>query len=163
MLYASPMSAILRALGACCLLAIGAPACTRKDPPPPPSPAIDHAAQCFETHGRNSAEADAVFERRHLQGGGPTWAALLEVIVRRHAEVGAGWTRVSPVGFGDAHDATFQGTLTWYVLDDEAEGAVFCAGAPALLHAVDDEVTALNADPAALEKTIDQADPRWLE
>jgi hypothetical protein len=158
------MSAIRRALGACGLLAIGALGCTRKDPPPPaPGPAADDEAQCFETHGRTSAAASAVFEKRHLQGGGPTWAALLEVIVRRHADVGATWAEPSPVGFGDAHDATFRGARTWYVIDDEAEGAVFCAGTPAFLHVVDDEVTTLNADTASLEQAIDQADPRWLE
>src|SRR3954468_23358082 len=37
---------------------------------------------CFETHGKTSKKAAALFEKRKLQGGGPTWLAILEEVVK---------------------------------------------------------------------------------
>ena len=140
--------------------------CSHRDPPPPaPSTATheDPATRCFETHGQTSKAASEVFERRNLQGGGPTWAAVLEVVVRRHGTVGAAWTTAPPVGFGAAFDVIYRDTRTWYVTDDEAEGAVFCAGSPALLGEVSADFAELNRDPALLERALDEANPAFLE
>lgn len=90
-------------------------------------------------------------------------SAVLEVVVRRHATVGAAWRTVSPVGFGDAFDVTYRDTKTWYVTDDEAEGAVFCTGSPALLADVSAEFAELNRTPALLERALDEANPDFLE
>jgi hypothetical protein len=147
-----------RVCGLCWIVALG---CHRADPPAVPAPA--DRQPCFETHGQASATSTAVFARRDLQGGGPTWAAVLHVLVRRHGTVGAPWTKASPVGFGAAYDVAYAGAATWYALDDEAEGAVFCAGSPALLRDVSSEFAKVNADGALLEQALDQADPSELE
>ena len=108
------MTCAARALISACVVALG---CSHRDPPQPaPSTATNEApaTRCFETHGETSKAASQVFERRQLQGGGPTWAAVLEVIVRRHGTVGAAWSTASPVGFGEAFDVSYLGARTWY-------------------------------------------------
>ena len=62
------------------------PGCGKKTEPPPARGA-EPKESCFETHDRASAGSRAVFERRHLQGGGPTWLAILDVLVKRRAEI----------------------------------------------------------------------------
>jgi hypothetical protein len=44
--------------------------------------------------------------------------------------------------------------LTRYILDDEGDSAVFCAGAPALLEVTRAEYVRLNADSKALEGAL---------
>jgi hypothetical protein len=122
--------------------------------------------KCFTmVYGANSRGTNAVFERRHLQSGGPTWAAIIESVVKgyttfiRHSD---GYTPDMP-GFGSPTIVRFHGAQTWYVLDDEAEAAIFCAGDKALLGAARADYDRLNKDAKALEHAIDGVDPNALE
>lgn len=136
-----------------------APACGKKHD----QPAKQATAQaCFDTHGRTSAAAKALFDRRRLQGGGPTWRSILEVVVRQHAEiVGPRADEAAPVGpdgeFRDAYQVRYGRATTWFSADDEGDGVRFCAGDAGLLRDVSSEFEQLNADPVALEHAVDQA------
>jgi hypothetical protein len=130
-------------------------ACGRSEQAPPSG--TKPREQCFTTHDRTSATAQLVIERRGLQGEGPTWGAVLEVVVRARATVGQEWSRPSPVGFGVAHDARYAGAPTWYLVDDEADGATFCTGSPQLLRDVSADYEQLNAAARRLERALDQA------
>jgi hypothetical protein len=145
-------------MAAACLIVMSS-ACSKKH---------DEAANaakpraCFDTHGRTSAAAKALFDRRRLQGGGPTWRSILEVVVRRHAEiVGARTDETPPVAaddeFRDAYQVRYGAATTWFSADDEGDGVRFCAGDPDLVRAVSGDFEQLNADPAALEHAVDQA------
>ncbi|HEU4734003.1 MAG TPA: hypothetical protein VFT22_39195 [Kofleriaceae bacterium] len=116
---------------------------------------------CFDTHVRTSERARAVFERRGLQGGGPTWRSILELTVRQHATIVApSAERSAQAGdgeFRDAYQVRYGAIATWFSIDDEADGARFCAGDPALVRDVSADFDRLNADPAALERAVDQA------
>ena len=117
---------------------------------------------CFDTHGRTSAVANALFDRRRLQGGGPTWRSILEVVVRQRAEiVGPRTDEAPPTGpegeFRDAYQVRYRSATTWFSADDEADGVRFCAGDPGLVREVSREFDRLNADPDALERAVDQA------
>jgi hypothetical protein len=120
------------------------------------------AEACFDTHGRTSAAAKALFDRRRLQGGGPTWRSILEVVVRRHAAIIGPRTDdptpAAPEGeFRDGYQVRYGRTTTWFSTDDEADGVRFCAGDPGLVRDVSGEFERLNADPVALEQAVDQA------
>jgi hypothetical protein len=132
---------------------------------PLPSPAAPRKA-CFDLLAEaNSRGTNAVFERRKLQGGGPTWAAILESVVKRYTSFireADGYTADMP-GFGAPMIVRYRKTRTWYVLDDEAAGAIFCAGDKALLNAARTDYQRLNKDAKALEQAIDLVDPAALE
>jgi hypothetical protein len=117
---------------------------------------------CFDTHGRTSAQAKAVFERHRLQGGGPTWRSILEVVVRRHTQVvGPSTDDASPDRldgeFRDAYRVRYRDATTWFSTDDEGDGVRFCAGDPGLVREVSGEIDRLGADPIALEHVVDEA------
>jgi hypothetical protein len=128
---------------------------------------------CFDTHGRTSPAAQALFERHHLQGGGPTWRSILELAVRQHATIVGPETDAPPAAhsttttpgtreagdeqFRDAYQVRYGTGRTWFSADDEAEGVRFCAGDPALLRDISGDFDRLNADPAALERAVQQA------
>ena len=145
-------------MAAACLIVLSS-ACSKKRDEP--AKAVRPPA-CFDTHGRTSAAAKALFDRRRLQGGGPTWRSILEVVVRRHAEiVGARIEDTAKLGpddeFRDAYQVRYGAATTWFSTDDEADGVRFCAGDPGLVHDVSGDFEQLNADPAALEQAVDQA------
>jgi hypothetical protein len=116
---------------------------------------------CFDTHGRTSAAAKALFDRRHLQGGGPTWRSILELSVRQRVQILGPRASDVPAGsdgeFRDAYEVRYGRTATWFSADDEADGVRFCAGDPRLLGEMSGEFDRLNADPIALERAVDQA------
>lgn len=139
-------------------------ACARQEetppsPPPPPPAEPTEEPLCFDTHRRTSAAASALFKARGLQGGGPTWLAVLDVVVRRHATVVGPWTTFPfpMAGLGAASAVRYRGADTWIVTDDEASGVLFCAGDAALFAAVSTELDRLNADPPELTRALDQA------
>lgn len=143
----------------CAWLIVMTSACRKKhdEPAKPPPPQA-----CFDTHGRTSAATKAVFDRRRLQGGGPTWRSILEVVVRRHTEiVGPRTDEPPPTGpdgeFRDAYQVRYGSATTWFSTDDEGDGVRFCAGDPALVREVSGELERLDADPVALEHVVDQA------
>jgi hypothetical protein len=117
---------------------------------------------CFDTHGRTSAAAKVLFDRRRLQGGGPTWRSILEVVVRQHAEIiGPRTGEAAPEApdgeFRDTYQVRYGRTTTWFSADDEGDGVRFCAGDPGLVRDVSGDFARLNADPVALERAVDQA------
>jgi hypothetical protein len=62
------------------LLVLPHVACAKQTP-------IDQV-ECFDVSaGDNSEQTRAVFGSRHCQGGGVTWAALLDVLARRRGHV----------------------------------------------------------------------------
>lgn len=87
------------------------------------------------------------------------------MVVRRHAtflrEVSK-HERDMP-GFGLPSMMRYAGRETWFILDDEGEGAIVCAGDPGLLHDVRAEYDRLNANVKELERTLDQVPPSELE
>ena len=98
---------------------------------------------CFDvTYAMNSRGTNAVFERRHLQGGGPTWAAILETVVRGYR----------PSVAADR-----------YRFDDEGDAVQVCAADAALRDAVRADYKRLNGNAKALEAAIDRVPPGELE
>lgn len=123
-------------------------------------------SKCFSVgYGQNSAGTTALFARRDLQGGGPTWTGVLGVVARRHAtfvrEVSKR-ERDMP-GFGSPSVMRYGGKETWLILDDEGDGAIVCAGDPGLLGDLRADYERLNADAKELERTLDKVPPRELE
>jgi hypothetical protein len=122
--------------------------------------------QCFSlTVGANSRGTKAVFKRRHLQSGGPTWSAILETAVKSYTTFireGDGTAADMP-GFGVPMVVTYRNAQTWYVIDDEGDAAIFCSGDKALLNAARADYERLNKDAKALERMLDRFDPRVLE
>jgi hypothetical protein len=98
--------------------------------------------QCFDVHyDANSPGTRALFARRKLQGGGPTWAAILRVA---YASV--------PALRGIA-----------YHLDDEADDVLVCTASVAAMTAARGEYERLNHDAKALEKTVARVPAAQLE
>jgi hypothetical protein len=121
---------------------------------------------CFSVgYGQNSVGTTALFARRDLQSGGPTWVGVLGVVVRRHAtfvrEVSKR-ERDMP-GFGVPSIVRYSGRETWVIVDDEGEGAIMCAGDPGLLQDLRADYDRLNANAKELERTLDKVPPRELE
>jgi hypothetical protein len=110
----------------------------------------------------NSPSTTAVFEARDCQGGGVTWAALLNVVTRRHGKVSpvegapTGWT-------GEVQSLTSADDLALFSIDEEGDAARFCTNSPGLLEAMRREVALLNQDRAALLRAMSEAVPRDLE
>jgi hypothetical protein len=152
------LARVYRVAAVASLIIMSSVCCKKHD-----EPATRSTAQaCFDTHGRTSAAAKAVFDRRRLQGGGPTWRSILEVVVRRHAEIigprAGDPTPAGPDGeFRDAYQVRRGSATTWFSADDEGDGVRFCAGDRGLLRDVSGEFERLNADPVALEHAVDQA------
>jgi hypothetical protein len=133
--------------------------CGKKHDPPAKRSA---AEACFDTHGRTSAAAKPLFDRRRLQGGGPTWRSILEVVVRRHATIVGPRTDdtapAAPEGeFRDAYQVRYGRATTWFSTDEEGDGVRFCAGDAGLVRDVSGDFERLNADPLALAQAVDQA------
>ena len=119
-------------LGIAAALGFGGTACAKNKP---------HA--CFEVAaGANSASTRAVFAERKCQGGGVTWAALLQVLADRRGQVEAVET-ATPGWTGAVY--TLGGAR--FSLDDEGDTVQFCADDPALHYglATQDDLTALAA------------------
>ena len=131
---------------------------TRAEPAAPPS--------CFRLDARWTSKAsNAVFKKRHLQAGGPTWTALLTPIVKGQTTFLRESTDYSPdmPHFGVPVVVTFRGAQSWYILDDEGDSATFCAGDAALLETVHAEAQRLNQDQKALEEALDRLAPEAAE
>lgn len=115
--------------------------------------------RCFETHGKTSKKAAALFEKRNLQGGGPTWLAILESVVKERTTFmrAAGRDEYERYSVpGSVTIVRYRDRETWYSEDDEAEGAIFCFGDKDLLEEIRKEHRRLNQDVAALAKLLDR-------
>ncbi len=118
--------------------------------------------RCFAVEAaNNSLSTRAIFDAKQCQGAGVTWAALLNVLVRRRTSSGAapsppaGWT-----GYASSL-ATESGTVQ-FAIDDEGDAAQFCADSAQLVSAIQNEVKRLNAEPAELERALGEANPQAL-
>lgn len=162
--------------GLLCLLA----ACTRKSPTPASdgsggaptalsgtsSPVADTARtrRCFSVVAKdNSPSTRAVFEAKHCQGGGVTWAAILRVLVHHRGTskavevaIPAGWT-------GDVRTLSWNGGSTLVAIDDEGDAALFCADSQRLVDDIQSDVKRLNARAGELERAMGEANPLELE
>jgi hypothetical protein len=155
--------------GLLCLLA----ACTRQSSPPTPggdtsaaSSSVADTARtrhCFSVVAKdNSASTRAVFGAKHCQGGGVTWAGILGVLVRRRGTTKAletetpGWT-------GNVRTLSWDGGPSRVAVDDEADGALFCADSQRLVDEIQSDVKRLNAQGPELERAIGEANPLELE
>jgi hypothetical protein len=101
---------------------------------------------------KNSRGTQALFERRHLQGGGPTWIAILGKIVDDKTT----FVREAEGDFGVKNIVLFEKRQTWYVADEEGEGAIFCTADVPFFQAVRAEYNRLNKDAKALEAIVVQ-------
>ena len=89
----------------------------------------------------NSRATTAMFARRHLQGGGPTWAAIMDVALKSLPKLA-----------GVAYD-----------LDDEGDGVLVCTAGDSTLSVARAEYNRLNKDAKALAKMIDRVPKGRLE
>jgi hypothetical protein len=111
------------------------------------------------TADHNTAATSAVFEARHCQGGGVTWAALLAVLANRHGsstpveEPSSEWT-------GDVR--RLNGTTT-FAIDDEGDAARFCSDDATLVDAIHHDYDRLNQDAAALRRAMAEGSAAALE
>jgi hypothetical protein len=136
-----------------------------------PTPARDAAAvanavaatpdagddRCFAINTReNSRGTRALFARRRLQGGGPTWSAVMMGVIRERATVLATDSRPAPgaPAFGQHMRIRFRGASSWLLVDEEGDEAVLCAADRGLLGALRAEYARLNGDAAALERAL---------
>jgi hypothetical protein len=115
--------------------------------------------ECFSaTAASTSSQARARFAARHCQGGGVTWAPILEALARRHARVVAvdeatpGWT-----------GAVFTDGKMRFSVDDEADAARFCSDDGKLLAAVRRDYATVNANAEELRRVMAQASALEME
>jgi hypothetical protein len=83
----------------------------------------------------------------------------MEVLVRREAKVIGEAEDETPdmPGFGVPMSALYGGQPDWYVLDDEGDGATFCAGTSAFLDAMRAAYEHVNASTRDLEDALNAA------
>ena len=119
--------------------------------------------QCLDlTVGGNSEATTAVFQARGCQGGGVTWAALLNALARRHGkasiveEPSTEWT--GDVQLLDGADGS-----TLFSIDEEGDAARFCTRSRALLESITREAALLNHDAKELKKAMAEASAEGLE
>ena len=97
-------------------------------------------SRCFDaTPDNTSAKARALFEARHCQGGGVTWAAILGTLARR------------------------SNPKARFSVDDEADAARFCSDDAQLLAAVRRDYATINRDVAELRRVMAQTSADELE
>jgi hypothetical protein len=122
-----------------------------------------HAAprhHCFDvTVSANTPSTRAVFSQRHCQGGGVTWAGLLQVLARRMGRVvplddeqAPGWTGAVST-LGGAH----------FSVDDEGDAAQFCSDDAELMKKIRDGYERLNRDGAELRRAMSETSALELE
>jgi hypothetical protein len=116
--------------------------------------------ECFDVlAGGNSPQTRALFASRHCQGGGVTWAALLEVLARREGVVQPvldatpGWT-------GSVN--TLNGVMR-FSIDEEGDSARFCANDSGLAKRLHAQYDRLNSNEAELSRAMSEASPLNLE
>jgi hypothetical protein len=134
----------------------------RAAPKPPKPKDSSDGRPCFNLAVKaNSKGTTAVFKQRHLQGGGESWAAILESLVKGYTKFVRESHDYAPgmPHFGIPNIVTYRDVETWYILDDEGDVAVFCAGDPELLKAARADYDRLNSDGKALEEALDHLGP----
>jgi hypothetical protein len=119
--------------------------------------------ECFSvTAESTSASARSIFAAKRCQGGGVTWAGILNVLVQRRGETRAveqptsGWT-------GDVRILSWKGGTARFAIDDEGSAALFCSDATDLLNDIRSEAKRLNESSAELARAMAETDPESLE
>lgn len=150
---------------ACCLAACQRTGVTHEQATrAEPSKAGTSAAPlCFSVTAEESSPATrALFEAKHCQGGGVTWAGILNVLVQRRGKTraveqpAAGWT-------GDVRLLSWKAGAARFAIDDEGSAALFCTDAPDLLSELRSETKLLNESSAELARAMAEAEPETLE
>jgi hypothetical protein len=119
--------------------------------------------RCFAVEAaNNSPSARAIFEARRCQGGGVTWAGLLNVLVRRRGSSRAA-AKATPGWTGNVSGLTTEVGTVQFAIDEEGDAAQFCADSAQLVSDIQDEVKRLNSEPAELERAMGEANPQALE
>jgi len=119
--------------------------------------------QCFTvTAEANSPSTLTLFEAKRCQGGGVTWAAILNVLVRRRGSTRA-VMEATPGWSGDVQILSGRAGATRVSIDDEGSAALFCSDSAALLKEVRSETKRLNESSAELARAMAEADPTALE
>src|SRR6185437_8817932 len=140
------------------LLALAGLGCPKKAVPPSPRAAAP--AACFEvTAADNSPKTRELFAARRCQGGGVTWAGILDVLAARQGHVEP-VTAPTPGWAGAVYTLNRR---TRFSIDDESGAARFCADDRQLLATMRREVARLNAAPDALTRAMGQASALALE
>lgn len=125
---------------------LGACTCSKRSPAP-------SSIACFDTPSTStSAGARAIFDERHCQGGGVTWAALIRTLVGRRGKVEP-LEGPAPEFTGDV--SMLDGRAR-FSIDDEADDARFCTDDPNLLSAVRADYERLNTDANLLRKAMSE-------
>jgi hypothetical protein len=140
-------------------LALTSLGCARKTAPPSPRGAIAPAACLDVTAGENSPQTRKVFAARRCQGGGVTWAGILDVLAAHQGHVEP-VTEPTPGWSGAVYTLDRHARFS---IDDESDAARFCADDPQLLATVRRELARLNTDPGALAQTMGEAKALALE
>lgn len=142
--------------------------CKKATPVATPAPSSGSTAalsapRCFSVRADQNSEATrGVFDEKHCQGGGVTWAGIVRVLVERRGrsepvlEPTPGWS-------GDVRTLTWDGGSTRWSLDDEGDEALFCADSARLVKEVEAQLKTLNSERAPLEDAMAAANPLELE
>ncbi len=136
-----------------------APAPAYTPAPTAPTPRTD--GRCFVIEASaNSTGTSHVFARRHLQGGGPTWEAIMRrVVTRRLTVVTVDATPTADAPQFGRHFAVRQGRKsTWVLLDDEGDAATVCAGDAGVRDLLRAEYERLNGSASALRRMVGHGD-----
>jgi|GEM_PF-3420616 len=150
---------------------LGLALCFGCTPRNPPSARASHESdeqptrtpRCFDVLARdNSASTHQVFRAKRCQGGGVTWAAIMEALVRKRGPSKAveapapGWT-------GDVRAVSWNGKTVRVAIDDEGDAARFCTDSAEVLADVRSDVARLNGNGHELEEAMREADALALE
>jgi len=124
------------------------------------APATPAPRECFDVRAsRNGRTTRAVFASRSCQGGGPTWAAILGVLIRRRG-------RVEPVHTpppGWLGNVKLLNGKTLVSVDDEADGALVCTNDAEVLAALRADYAHVNDDATAIRKAMSESTALELE
>ena len=133
--------------------------CARRTPPTPD----ESRPRCFDVVvGDNSPSTRRVFGAKRCQGGGVTWAAIIEVLVQRRGPSKAVETE-TPGWTGDVRALSWKGKTVRVAIDDEGDSARLCSDSDQVLAEVRSDVARLNASAAELERAMSEANPLALE
>jgi hypothetical protein len=143
--------------------------CARRTVPSPPGESKESTEQavkrprCFDVVANgNSPSTRKVFSAKRCQGGGVTWAAIMEALLQKRGpskpveEEMPGWT-------GDVRVLSWKGKTVRVAIDDEGDSARFCTDSDQVLADVRSDVARLNANAADLERTMGEVNPLALE
>lgn len=118
---------------------------------------------CFSVTAEGSSSSTrSLFEARRCQGGGVTWAAILNALVHRRGKTHA-VEQPTPGWSGEVQLLSWKRGTARFAIDDEGEAALFCTDAPDLLNDIRSEAARTNESASELARAMAEADPEALE